>query len=127
MYRKSLRSILVGLCILLTIALYSNGYGQDARVGVCHATESGSFVLLMLPDKVNGSVSVHIADPAQPDSGHDDDYLASPAEIAAGQCGDAGPGPTPSPGAVPEPVTILLFGAGLAGVGYASRKFRKKS
>ena len=138
MYKNTLRRSLIGMSFLLALVLSSVTFGQDikftsrtatregaTKVGVCHATEAGTFELLMLPP--GNAVDVHIADPANPDSGHDDDYLASASEIAAGQCGDSGgPGPTPQPGGVPEPVTMLLFGAGLAGVGYASRKLRRK-
>jgi hypothetical protein len=35
------------------------------------------------------------------------------------------PGTPPPPAPVPEPMTILLFGLGLAGVGFASRRFLK--
>ena len=37
-----------------------------------------------------------------------------------GQCGTA------PPTGVPEPITMLLFGAGLAGVGYAKRRMGRK-
>jgi hypothetical protein len=38
---------------------------------------------------------------------------------------DSGQIPNPNPGAVPEPATFLLFGAGLAGVGLLKKKFTR--
>ena len=38
------------------------------------------------------------------------------------------PGPSPTPGdttPTPEPITMLLFGSGLAGIGYARRRYNK--
>jgi hypothetical protein len=41
---------------------------------------------------------------------------------------DEDPGPSPTPGdttPTPEPITMLLFGSGLAGIGYARRRYNQ--
>jgi hypothetical protein len=80
-----------------------------AEAAICHRTggESNVFELITVAE---ASVNAHIS--------HGDVYP----EQGACPGGGAGGGGEEPPGAVPEPLTVLLFGAGLTGIGYATRR-----
>ena len=106
-------SSLVGVFVLFAFIAVSNSNGQSETVNVCHLTGSEtnpSFELTPIPaSSLNGHLQ------------HGDIY-----PVPVGGCPDGGVGPTPVPGATPEPITILLFGTGLAAAGYAARRVRRK-
>jgi|GEM_PF-5827952 len=121
-YRKN-ASLAVSLLVLLTMAgvlavsAQLNPRGKQARAEasadfqICHLTSSTTnpYELITVPKSARDA---HFA--------HGD---ISP---TGGSCPSVGATPTPAPGSVPEPITMLLFGSGLAGVGYAARRLRKK-
>ena len=112
MPRKSLHAAFLSVALMLglSVAVIAQGTkGQISKGGeggtlppLCHATGSNSnpFTLISPGDP---SYNTHF--------GHGD------VPAVNGVCGG---GTTPS--GVPEPITMLLFGAGLAGVGYAKRR-----
>jgi hypothetical protein len=56
------------------------------------------------------------------DSGYNGHVMHGDLPANGGVC----PGGGGTPTATPEPITMLLFGAGLAGVGYAKRRMGRK-
>lgn len=134
MSRKNPSSILVVFSFLMVVFFTTTAFGQGVqKIAICHANfDHGGTIgysYLELPDNRSNSVEEHIYDLGGMiwANGHDKDLLATAAQIAARDCGAGGtnPSPTPPPNAVPEPITMLLFGAGLAGVGYVRRRSRK--
>jgi hypothetical protein len=77
-------------------------------VTLCHATRS----------ETNPYESVTVSDNGKSHAKHFGDISPAPAM----GCPSGGTSPT----ANPEPVTMLLFGAGLSGVGYIARRRRAK-
>jgi hypothetical protein len=80
---------------------------EEGKAAICHREGDDSFHLITVSAN---AVAAHMA--------HGD---LSP---EGGSCfdGDTGGGGDVEPGATPEPITMLLFGVGLAGVGYATRR-----
>jgi hypothetical protein len=129
------RGFFIGACILavffvngtLIVNGQSGGRSLDRKpptqpekvnegvLTVCHLTssETNPYETLTIPES---ALPAHQA--------HGDIY-----PVPANGCPTANGGgtPTPTPGATPEPITVLLLGAGLAGVGYASRRLRRGS
>ena len=90
------------------------------RIFICHFNQSEGYVLIEVPPQaMNGHFD------ASGNPLHEGDYISD-----VPSCGIGGtPTPTPTQGGppVPEPLTILLFGAGVSGVGYAVRRLRGKT
>jgi hypothetical protein len=118
-------ALAVSALLIVLVVTGPTGAQGVQKTAICHATGSASnpFSFLELPPE---PLDDHFDGNGNPLEGHENDRLASDSEIEAKECnGSVGPPPTPDPGAVPEPITILLFGAGVAGVGYASRRIRR--
>jgi len=79
---------------------------EEKKTAICHREGDGSYHLNTVS---SNAVDAHLA--------HGDTYP----EDGACLSGTAGGGDV-EPGATPEPITLLLFGAGLAGVGYLTRR-----
>jgi hypothetical protein len=117
MFKRNLPTQMLSACSLLLLVLAMAGYAiAQSNVTICHATGSASNPYEEITTANPAIINAHIGDP--PGTGHPGDFLVS----GPGQCPDGGTGPT----AVPEPITMLLFGAGLAGVGYAKRRMGRK-
>jgi len=79
---------------------------EEKKVAICHREGTGDYHLNTVSEN---AVAAHIA--------HGDTF-ANGGACPSGRGGeDDG-----QPGGTPEPVTMLLFGAGLAGIGYATRR-----
>ena len=126
MFKRVFQAALAASSLLILLVITGPAGAQGVqKTAICHATSSAGnpYTFLELPPE---PLSAHFDDNGTPLAGHEEDYFASEGEIAANACGGSvGPSPTPDPGAIPEPITILLFGAGVAGVGYASRRIRR--
>lgn len=110
---KILSTMMLG-CMLCLIALTIESNAQ-AAIPICHHEGNGSTHLIIVDN--NSVADAHIRNHG--------DWIVTDARPCPTD-GDTGGGGDPDPGAVPEPITILLFGTGLAGVGYATRRLRKK-
>jgi hypothetical protein len=129
-HRRSVLPLSGALVLFLSLAIL-NGYGQvnnkaidtlkfhpnstSTNVNICHVTGSAtnpSFELTSIPEE---ALKGHL--------GHGDIY-----PVPAAGCPTGGVVITPGsgPGATPEPVTILLFGTGLAAAGFVARRSRRK-
>lgn len=107
--RSKVLSTMLLSSMLCMLALSIDSYAQ-ATFAVCHLEGNGSFHLITVDNEA--VFNAHLA--------HGDVLPEN------GACpGTTGGGGDGEPGAVPEPLTILLFGTGLAGVGYATRRWRK--
>ena len=99
--------------------------GKEGRTALCHATGSAThpYNYLVLPDE---PLSAHFDEHGTPLAGHEQDFFPVDHDCDRsndnGGVGDDDGNPT----SVPEPITMLLFGTGLAGVGYVSRRYFKK-
>ena len=87
-------------------------FGTGGTLTLCHATGS----------RENPYVTITVSDNGEAHRNHPADIIPAP---AAGCPGPSGPGGDDPPSPVPEPVTMLLFGAGVAAAGYAARKFKR--
>jgi hypothetical protein len=119
------RSLPAALAIFVLVTLFGLGaqtFADGSRTAMCHATRSATnpFNFLTLPGE---PLSAHFDEFGSPLAGHETDFF--PVDNDCDTSNDPDGGDPPGPGAVPEPVTILLFGAGVAGVGYASRRVRR--
>ncbi|MBC7899109.1 MAG: PEP-CTERM sorting domain-containing protein [Saprospiraceae bacterium] len=115
----------LGMSVILASFGASFAHAQ-VNIGVCHATGSsnGTFIYLVIPAPARR---------AHTGQGHERDFIST-----TGDCGriptmtpaitptPRSGGTTPDNAPTPEPVTMLLFGAGLVGVGYVSRRFLGK-
>ncbi len=88
----------------------TNAGGGQEMVSLCHATGSATNPFV-LESVAAPAVQAHLAGGDQ-----------RPSNGACLVRGDGGP-----TAATPEPITMLLFGAGLAGVGYAARRRRRRT
>ena len=118
MFGRTLKTCIVACSVLLAMVFATPASPGD-RTALCHATGSGHFNFLNLPPE---PLDNHMDGNGSPISGHENDFF--PVDGDCDRTNDP-PGGDPGPGAVPEPITILLFGAGVAGVGYASRRIRR--
>lgn len=100
-----------GSAVALGLAAASFAFGQES-VTFCHATGSASNPYNTITTSNEGEINGH--------RHHEGDIIPAP----AGGCPTEGGTTTPT--SVPEPITMLLFGAGLAGVGYAKRRMGRK-
>lgn len=115
-------STLIAVCAVLVVLVFTaNTFGQAPKVGLCHANAPNDYSFVFISE--NALDAHYDRDLMQFKNGHDLDFFADTAE----ECTRTTPGGEEPPGAVPEPLTILLFGAGVAGVGYATRRLRRKS
>lgn len=80
---------------------------RSATVSICHSTGSNTNPYEITTVSTNGNAHLN----------HPEDLI--PAPVAG--C----PGAAPQPSPTPEPVTMLLFGSGLVGVGYLTRRRAK--
>jgi hypothetical protein len=123
MFRRSLPTALAAFVFVMLLGLVPYTFADPPVItAVCHATSSAEnpYNFLRLPPE---PLSAHFDEFGNPLNGHEQDFF--PVDNDCNRLNDPGGG-DPPPGAVPEPITILLFGAGVAGVGYASRRFRRK-
>jgi hypothetical protein len=121
---KGLRSVcFLGLVLFLTLTMNAPTAQGQSRTrslmmqegirDVCHATGSRENPYELV--KVSDNGEAHLRHPA--------DIMPAPADGCPGPSGVEPNGPEP----VPEPLTMLLFGAGVAGAGYAARRLKNKS
>ncbi len=111
-------STAMALCLLIPAASLSTVNAQERRTGTKDETKSGQ----TRRDRANAPVCFH--PPGKASNDHSGDTLVTRGKghqdgpnYHSLPCSDQG-----GPNAVPEPVTVLLFGAGLAGVGYVVRR-----
>ena len=78
---------------------------EEKKTAICHREGDGTYHLNTVS---SSAVDAHLA--------HGDAYPED------GACLNGTTGGDVEPGATPEPITMLLFGAGLAGVGYLTRR-----
>ena len=102
MSRKTLRMSLLSIALVVGLSAVSVVMAQT-NPPLCHANQGTSGFTIIFAD--NAAYKAHAMHGDQP--------------AVNGQCGGA-------PTGVPEPITMLLFGAGLAGVGYAKRRMSRK-
>ena len=106
MSKRIIQNFLIAASLVAVLVFAGSAFAQHEQITVCHTTGNGIFELTPIDDS---SLQGHLQ--------HGDIY-----PVPANGC-PSGTTPTPAPGATPEPITILLFGAGLTGVGYATRRF----
>lgn len=116
-----LRHVVAAVFVLSLAITAGTALGQGpSRTAICHATSSASnpYNYLVLPPS---ALSTHLDDFGSPLAGHEQDFF--PVDEDCDRANDPGGNGNPPPTAVPEPITMLLFGTGLAGLGYASRRY----
>src|SRR4051794_2200239 len=118
MLKRPLNAALAVFAMLMVGSLV-NMVLADAppKTAICHATSAadGHYTYNELPPT---AVSTHFQNNGSPQAGHELDFY--PVDGDCDKTNDPAGDPDPQ-AATPEPITILLFGAGVAGVGYASR------
>ena len=122
MFKRNLEATMAACVALLVLGLALPAFAGDGRVAICHATSAadGHYNYLELPPN---PLDAHFDEFGNPLNGHERDFF--PEDTDCDRTNDDPGGDPPGPGPVPEPITVLLFGAGVAGVGYASRRFRR--
>ncbi len=113
MSRKTSNNFLPGAGLLILMIL-SAVTTVDARLSVstvCHRTGDGTTFTTMRPNS-EGEILNHRNHEVM-------DRKADLFDPPGGVCPEGSSGEL---AATPEPITMLLFGAGLAGVGYAARR-----
>jgi len=113
---------------VVAVAFLAGAYAVSANpakghTAICHATssEKNPYIYLVLPPAALGG---HLDKNGTSLAGHEQDYF--PADSDCDRSNDPSGVPEDPPAATPEPLTILLFGAGLTGVGYVSRRYLRK-
>ena len=122
---KDIRYFIAAVFVLSLTITAGTALGQPPNgTPLCHATSSASnpYNYLVLPP---AALSTHLDSNGSPLAGHEQDFF--PTDGDCDRSNDPGGPGTPPPTAVPEPITMLLFGTGLAGLGYASRRFFGKN
>src|SRR4051794_19159973 len=122
--QKTFRYLFAATIVLSLAAMAHNTFGQKPKTAICHATSSATnpYSFLQLPQE---PLSAHFDEHGTPLAGHEKDFF--PVDNDCDVTNDGGSvEPTPAPTGTPEPITMLLFGAGLAGVGYVSRRYLRK-
>lgn len=121
--KKTLRYLFAAVFVLSLSMMANHAYGQPDKRALCHATssESNPYNYLVLPPS---GLSSHLDDQGSPLAGHEEDFF--PVDSDCDRSNDPGGNEEPPPTTVPEPLTMLLFGTGLAGVGYVSRRYLRK-
>lgn len=107
------------LCsVFMSLVIFANSQTKTnlkvewgEAISVCHATGS----------KENPYETMMVKDNGVAHRDHPADIIPEPVNGCPGPSGGNSPEP------VPEPLTILLFGSGIAGVGYVARRFKKRS
>jgi len=123
MIKKFQRYLIAAALMLTPLMLAHNTYGDPpVFTSICHATssETNPYNFLTLPPE---PLSAHFDEFGTPLAGHEKDFIPTDSDC---DISNDGGGEPPPPGSTPEPITMLLFGAGLAGVGYVSRRYLKK-
>jgi len=108
---KISKDVLVPLAsvLLLGLSAVTMVTAQLSVTTICHREGNGSYTTIH-PNS-QGEINGHMNHP--PLNGINDIF-----DPPGGVCPDGGVTPT----ATPEPISMLLFGAGLAGVGYYARR-----
>ncbi len=104
MSRKTLRASLLSVALVVGFSAATYVRAQT-NPPLCHLNQgTNEYSIIYPPGAAYDAHAMHGDVPPGPD----------------GMCG------VQPPTAVPEPITMLLFGAGLAGVGYAKRRMGRK-
>ena len=122
--KNSTRYFLSAMFVLSLLTVTQNLYADPPeKTAICHATssESNPYSYLVLPP---APLDDHLDSNGSPLAGHEQDFF--PVDTDCDRSNDPPGGNENPPNATPEPITMLLFGAGLAGVGYVSRKYLRK-
>lgn len=120
---KTFRYPFAAVFVLALLMVAVNINAQPEGRALCHATSSAAnpYNYLVLPPS---GLSHHLDDNGSPLAGHEEDFF--PEDNDCDRSNDPGGNEEPPPSTVPEPITMLLFGTGLAGVGYVSRRYLRK-
>ena len=114
-------SAVLAVCVLLFLLTFSFATlaQRHRKAGICHKSNDGSWKFTA----TSGPDGVFHPDPSSANrkDHHESDFFANSAE----ECG-RGKAETAGPDALPEPVTMVIFGASLAGAGYATRRWHDK-
>ena len=112
--------VAAGFVLSLAISAGTAWAQPPGGMAICHATSSATnpYNDLVLPPS---ALSTHLDSNGSPLAGHEQDFF--PRDSDCDRSNDPGGPGGPPPAAIPEPITMLLFGTGLAGLGYASRRF----
>ncbi len=106
------------LCsVFMSLVIVANGQSKTnlkmdpgEAISVCHATGS----------KENPYETMMVKDNGVAHRNHPADIIPEPINGCPGPSGGGSPEP------VPEPLTILLFGSGIAAVGHVARRLKKR-
>jgi len=101
--------------MLVFTATYSIFADPKEKIVICHANSSGGFTRIEVSPMAQGG---HFEENGTTAAGHEDDIFLG---VGGGEC------PTGDTTAVPEPITMLLFGAGLAGVGFVAKRRKQRA